>query len=289
MKIICRLMIFCSTAFALAAFPERPCPTKAEVQQAQKAESVELAYKVSRCAEQRVKLSRVEQAALIEVLSRLEFSEDTALEAGRHYEAKIYGSIIYTLPGGAQVALPLEYISPAKEGSSGCRLLLPTVMYRQFLYLTAYETHKEAVQRGIIEEGREYMAQKAADLEVIQNATAVQLKKMRRNSDGVPEAYTVPLRENEQQEILRILSRLRLSPAEKVVKREPQLPHDPDCIFILTCGDKSVELAFRDIVSSSWLASVPWQECPFVLGDILKRLDMLTSARINGKNAVRRR
>ena len=223
----------------------------------------------------RLELPRETQTRIAELLTHLQYVPDYAKGARITYKfIKPPATIIYTSREGKERELLTWCIGIVGQEHPLYELALPREVARELHKLVSYETNKEAIHRAVVEKGREFMAAKAAELELIKSATDVRAE-LRCNITGMERTDRIPLTPAAKKEILSILAGLQLVPAEKVVQTAPG--QNEYRYLILTCGDKTYELKMDDICTSTYLDKQAWQECPYLLGDAARaRLVALT-------------
>lgn len=152
---------------------------------------------------------------------------------------QIFTYLICTAPDGKQYSVDEDFIGFVGDTGdmSDCKdyELPDEKTYLRFCELVNWKNNKEAAFKSIVEANREYMAKKARELSDLHRASKCRLICRRENGDE-----DIPLSPEEESEILSILPRLQLAPAEVVI--EGEVARAPGRYFILTCGDKEVEL-----------------------------------------------
>lgn len=134
---------------------------------------------------------------------------------------------------------------------------------RELREAMSYECNKELVHQTIKTQGQEYMCEKAAELESIRGATHCYVAY--RSTRREPATQFSPSPED-RREILQILSRLQLAPADKVVQAVSGNAQPSPCLILL-CGVWEVALNLHAICPESVLEKSPWQTAPYVLDD----------------------
>lgn len=224
----------------------------------------------------RLELPRETQVRIAELLTHLQYVPDYAKGARISYHfTKPPATIIYTSREGKERELVTWGIGIVGQEHPLHALALPREVARELHKLVSYETNKEAIHRAVVEKGREFMAAKAAELELIKSATDVRAE-LRCNIPGMERTDRIPLTPAAKKEILSILAGLQLVPAEKVVVQG--IPGQNEYRYlILTCGDKTYELKMDDICTPTYLDKQTWQDRPYLLGDAARaRLVALT-------------
>lgn len=152
---------------------------------------------------------------------------------------QIFITLICTAPDGKRYSVDVDFIGFVGDTGdmSDCKdyELPDEKTYLRFWELVNWKNNKEAAFKSIVEANREYMAKKARELSDLQRASKCRLICCRENGDE-----HIPLSPEEESEILSILPRLQLAPAEVVI--EDKGKRVPGRYFILTCGDKELEL-----------------------------------------------
>ena len=184
-------------------------------------------------------------------------------------DEQIFTYLICTAPDGKQYSVDVDFIGFVGDTGdmSDCKdyELPDEKTYLRFCRLV--ENNKDAATKSIVEANREYMAKKALDLCDLHRASKCRLIYRRENEDE-----DIPLSPEEESEILSILPRLQLAPAEVVIEDKGE--RDPGWYFILTCGDKEVELKPFQIRPLSLQNS--WYNSPYMLDSAsLTRLHQL--------------
>ena len=244
------------------------CTVREHLTEAKKATSCDLTYE--RIGVEDVKhipLPPEKQAAVLKILAQLQPGDDS--EARRtlvnYNPDATFVTICYTTAEGKEYALEMRDIGSPDFTLKIHPYSLPSELLDELDKLVSYENNKEATHRTIAEQNRAYMEAKAAELQLIQHATAARL--VYREIDSESKKLMVkkaPLSPEAQREILTLLPRLRLAPADKVVQTPP-LTGLPYRHLILTCGDKEVALRLWDILPADKADKAPWQECPYLL------------------------
>ena len=168
----------------------------------------------------------------------------------------IFTSLIFTAPDGKLLSVDVDFIGFVGDTGdmSDCKdyELPDEKTYRRFCQLVDYEYNKET----IIEENREFLAQKEQELRDLRRASKCRL--VYRSKKG---EETIPLSPEEESEILSMLPRLYLAPAEAVVVEE--ICRDSEYCWIFTCGDKEVEL--KPYYTRSDFEHDTWDLAPYML------------------------
>ena len=151
--------------------------------------------------------------------------------------------------------------APGVEVEHG--FIFPREHERELREAMSYECNKELVHRAIKTQGQEYMCEKAAELEAIRGATDCYVKRRTTPRNGEKQFSPSP---EARREILQILSRLQLAPADKVVQAVGGRAQPSSCLTLLY-GGWEVELNLHDICPESVLEKSPWQTAPYVLED----------------------
>ena len=251
------------------------CTIRGHLTEAKKATSCDLTYeRIGVPAVKHIPLTPEKQAAVLKILAQLQPGDDS--QKGRvHIKISpnsIFTTIHYTTSAGMEHDLNMRDI-----GSPDSTLKLhtfkiypynlPAKLRAELKDLVSYENNKEATHRTIAEQNRAYMEAKAAELQLIQHATAVRLEHRKIDSESKEvEVKEAPLTPEAQREILALLPRLRLAPADKVVQTPPHTDISY-CYLILTCGDKEVALRLGDIRFTDKADKAPWQSSPYLLDD----------------------
>lgn len=221
-----------------------------------------------------LELPRETQVRIAELLLHLQYVPEAKGARVSYRFIKPQATIIYTSREGKERGLSAWGIGIVGQKSPLHVLALPQEQRSELHKLVSYETNKEAILRAVVEQGREFMAAKAAELELIKTATDVRAE-LRCNIPGMERTDPIPLTPAAKKEILSILAGLQLVPAEKVVQTDPG--QNEYRYLILTCGDKTYELKMDDICTPTYLDKQTWQECPYLLGDAARaRLVALT-------------
>ena len=222
-----------------------------------------------------LELPRETQVRIAELLLHLQYVPEAKGARVTYRFIKPRATIIYTSREGKERGLSAWGIGIVGQKSPLHVLALPQEQRSELQKLVSYETNKEAILRAVVEQGREFMAAKAAELELIKTATDVRAE-LRCNIPGMERTDPIPLTPAAKKEILSILAGLQLVPAEKVVVQ--RIPGQNEYRYlILTCGDKTYELKMDDICTPTYLDKQTWQKCPYLLGDAVRaRLVALT-------------
>ena len=244
------------------------CTVREHLTEAKKATSCELTYE--RIGVEDVKhipLTSEKQAAVLKILAQLQPGDDSmARRTCVDYNPEAtFVTIRYTTAEGKEHALEMRDIGSPESTLTIHSYSLPTELHDELYDLVSYENNKEATHRTIAAQNRAYMEAKAAELQLIHHATAVRLEY--REIDSKTKELKVkraPLSPEAQREILTLLPRLRLAPADKVAQTPP-LTGIPYRHLILTCGDKEVALRLGDIRSTDKADKAPWQSSPYLL------------------------
>ena len=183
-------------------------------------------------------------------------------------DEQIFTYLICTAPDGKQYSVDVDFIGFVGDTGdmSDCKdYELPDE--KTYLRFCRLVNNKDAATKSIIEANREYMAKKTLELCDLHRASKCRLIYRRENEDE-----DIPLSPEEESEILSILPRLQLAPAEVVIEDKGE--RDPGWYFILTCGDKEVELKPFQIRPLSLQNS--WYNSPYMLDSAsLTRLHQL--------------
>ena len=198
-------------------------------------------------------------------------------------DEQIFTYLICTAPDGKQHPVDVDFIGYVGDtrGMSDCKdyELPDEKTYLRFCELVDWENNKDAATKSIIEANREYMAKKTLDLCDLHRASKCRLICRRENGDEA-----IPLSPEEESEILSILSRLQLAPAEVVIEDKGE--QTPGYYFILTCGDKELELNPYQIRPLRLQNS--WDSSPYMLDSAsLMRLHQLAHEDTVQANVVR--
>ena len=151
--------------------------------------------------------------------------------------------------------------APGVEAEPG--FIFPPEHEQELREAMSYECNKELVHQTIKTQGQESMSEKAAELESSRGATHCCVAY--RTTRWEPATQFSPSPEA-RREILQILSRLQLAPADKVVQAVGGSAQPSPCLILL-CGGWDVELNLHDICPESVLEKSPWQTAPYVLED----------------------
>ena len=242
--------------------------TREHLTEAKKATSCELTYeRIGVSAVKHIPLTPEKQAAVLKILAQLQPGDDS--QKGRvHIKFSpnaIFTTIRYTTSAGKEHDLNMRDIGSPESTLKIHTYSLPVKLLDELKNLVSYENNKEATHRTIAEQNRAYMETKAAELQLIRRATAVRLEYREIDSESKKLMVKVaPLTPETQREILTILPRLRLAPADKVVQTPPHTGI-PYRYLILTCGDKEVALRLGDIRPTDKADKAPWQSSPYLL------------------------
>ena len=244
------------------------CTVREHLTEAKKATSCDLTYeRIGVEAVEHVPLPPEKQAAVLKILAQLQPGDDSDARRARvdYNPDATFVTICYTTSEGKEYALKMRDIGSTDSTLKIYPYSLPRELRAELKDLVSYENNKEATHRTIAEQNRAYMEAKAAELQLIRHATAVRLEHRKIDSETKKvEVKEAPLTPEAQREILTLLPRLRLAPADKVVQTPPHTGI-PYCYFILTCGDKEVSLRLGDICPADKADKAPWQECPYLL------------------------
>ena len=236
--------------------------------EAKKATSCDLTYKRIGVEDvEHVPLPPEKQAAVLKILAQLQPGDDSDARRARvdYNPDATFVTICYTTSEGKEYALKMRDIGSTDSTLKIYPYSLPRELRAELKDLVSYENNKEATHRTIAAQNRAYMEAKAAELQLIRHATAVRLEHRKIDIETKEvEVKEAPLTPEAQREILTLLPRLRLAPADKVVQTPPHTGI-PYCYLILTCGDKEVSLRLGDIRSTDKADKAPWQECPYLL------------------------
>ena len=172
----------------------------------------------------------------------------------------IFTLLVCTAPDGKQYSVDEEFIGFVGDtGSmSDCKdyELPDKETYLRFCQLVDYENNKDAAAKSIVEANREYMAKKVLELCDLHRASKCRLIYRRENGDE-----EIPLSPEEESEVLSILPRIQLAPAETVIENKAK--RAPGRYFILTCGDKELELKPYQVRPMS--LQNKWNASPYML------------------------
>lgn len=174
-------------------------------------------------------------------------------------EDKVYTQLICTAADGVQYSVYMDeigFVDGAWSVSDSTEYELPDEKsYLRLRRLVDFENHKGA----ITEKNRAFMAEKAQALSDLRRASKCRL--VYRSKKGEEE---LPLSSEEEREILSILPRLQLAPAEVVIEEDIRL--ETERFFIFTCGDKEVEL--KPYYIRSACESYMWDSSPYMLDSV---------------------
>lgn len=272
------IMALVCTVYGLCC-GEKVCSAEHRVARVKQAQSYTLVYSYfdSVCIE----LPQEKQKRIAELLEHLHPNENytPGCRVTFHFDSPSV-TIVCTTADGSSYELTTWWIGVDGAECSYAELCLPREIKRELNALVSYKANKEAVHRAIVQQGREFMARKAEELELIKSATDVRAE-LRCNIRGMERVDPIPLSPAAKAETLRILSAMQLVPADKVVERKPS--ENEYRYLILTCGDKTYELKMDDICTPSMLEPQEgrswhaWQNRPFLLPDSARaRLIALT-------------
>ena len=174
-------------------------------------------------------------------------------------EDMVYTQLICTAADGVQYSVYMDdigFVDGARSVSECTKYELPDEKsYLRLRRLVDFENHKGA----ITEKNRAFMAEKAQALSYLRRASKCRL--ISRSNKG---EEVLPLSSEEEREILSILPRLQLAPAEAVIEEDIRL--ETERFFIFTCGDKEVEL--KPYYIRSACESYMWDSSPYMLDSV---------------------